>query len=138
MFTDAEILYLEEVLGTSAEAYRRRPRVEVEEAEEVVVLTSPLTDPADRALLIKILSSVHLVSPPHVEATRLDQWPEGVVAAHVLAFGAGEEATGCPDGAMWWGLPALSGMRSGAADDVAAHKRRAWATLQRFQKARGK
>jgi hypothetical protein len=145
MFTDAEILYLEEVLGTSAEAYRRRTQVEAGTGEatasrvaEVVILTSPLADPADRALLAKILSSVHLISPPHIETPHLGQWPESVETIHVLAFGGGEDASGRPEGTMWWRLPALPEMRLGAPEDVAAHKRRAWATLQRFQKARGK
>lgn len=134
MFTDAQILYLTEVLGTAVDSYRAASPVAEEApaaaAGETVVLTASL-ELAEQALLTKILASVNL-SQYKVASTPEEIPPS---ATHILSFG---EAYGRrPEGqAVWWGLPALSEML-GAGPEVAAHKKAAWATLQLYQRESG-
>lgn len=127
MFTEDQILYLEEVLGTSADHYRRSQAAPAQ--PEIVVLTPPLTE-AEHALLGKILGSVQLTSYLHVEDPGL--LPLGAV--HILSF---EENYGrrAESGVVWWGLPALADML-GAGPAVNAVKKSAWALLQQFAKER--
>lgn len=126
MFTDAQILYIQEVLGTTVEGFQTAVPPAV---NEVAVLTPPL-EREELALLGKVLGSVHLQAYSHVFS--IDQVPAGTV--HVLSF---QEANGrwTEEGRVWWGLPSLSFM-TGNGPAVAASKKEAWALLQQFQKER--
>ena len=130
MLSEEQILYLEEVLGTSADHYRRAATtVAPSITPEVVVLTPPLGD-EERGLLAKILGSVQLTGYLHVEDPGL--LPMG--AQHILSF---EENYGrrLEAGVTWWGLPALNEML-GAGPAVSAVKKSAWSLLQQFAKER--
>lgn len=128
MFTEDQILYLEEVLGTSADHYRRKASA-APATPEIVVLTPPLADD-ERTLLVKVLGSVRLAAYLHVEDP--GQLPMG--ALHILSF---EENYGrrSESGVVWWGLPALTDML-GSGPAVNAVKKSAWALLQQFAKER--
>jgi len=125
MFTDAQILYIEEVLGTTVESFQTA--VPVAAANEVAVLTPPL-EPEELTLLAKVLASIKLTAYTHVQS--LDQVPAGAV--HVLSF---QEANGrwTEGGRIWWGLPSLS-LMVGNGPAVASSKKEAWALLQQFQR----
>lgn len=150
--TEAQILYIEEVLGASVSDYLAAAArtvlatsaetgadladapplrdFEAHEPPPVLVLCAPLTEET-RGLLNRILASVRLPASCRFEILeRLDAPTDG--HRHVICFrsGEGRRAT---ERQIWWDLPELSRML-GPTADVAVVKRAAWATLQQFQK----
>ncbi len=131
--------YLESVLGLSMDHLRRLrsvrlpkpvPLAEVHHTGVPVVLT-PELNPAERALLQKIVASVELLNFQHVEKLDL---PETLAAPHVLEFslrrpaGRSTGATG-----VHWQLPPLADM-TGASPEVVQLKKLTWNLLQQFAK----
>ena len=126
MFDAAQILYLEEVLGTSVRSYLAVPA-----PKSGVAVLAPDMSPEDEALLKKIMASVGL---DRFEVH--DRLPAGAAFAHVIAFsgeGSGREPRA---EAVWWWMPKLSAMQ-GSDPQVASLKREAWQLLQQFKKERG-
>ena len=119
-FSEAQSLYLEDVLGVSPASFR----VAAPSATPPVlaVLTAPLDD-AGRDLLGKILASVGVTDYLHAESE--DQVPAN--AGAVLAFlGEAESRDGR------WNFPRLADMLPGA-PDVAASKKRTWSLLKEWR-----
>jgi hypothetical protein len=132
VFSPAQLLYIEDVLGTTAAAYRRAPAAHesVEpalptEVSTIVVLTPEIGDEA-RTLLGKILASIKLAEFTHVEGDRV------VEAAHVLHFGDGAiQGRSTTMSGTCWGFHALERL-IGETDEVRARKREVWTLLQQF------
>lgn len=138
MFTPAQTLYLEEVLGTSAESYRSQVSNQGQGAEppppthlRINLPASP--SDAERTLLGKILASVH------IEDFELN---EGLVTSleanspspHAFVFHG--QATGRSvdlEGRVTWNFPALEAMLT---NDLSASdlKKQTWALLKQYQK----
>lgn len=117
MLTDAQIQYLEEVLGVSAANFHTtsaRP-------ELPSILTAAESD-EEIELLGKVLASIGL-----------GEYGDSPDAPHVLVFDSkapqGRRQSGEQ---VRWGLPSLKDML-GASAAVTARKREAWATLKLFQ-----
>lgn len=132
MLTEAQKQYMQEVLGVRPEAYAAAADSQTAKTE-VAVLTPPLSE-EERELLTKVLASVNLTDHQPIEQEHGDNLPDRVQAAHVLSF-FGETAIPHADGALWWHLPRLGDMVSGAPDQI-ANKKLAWNILQRFSKER--
>ncbi|MBX3023263.1 MAG: hypothetical protein KF799_16435 [Bdellovibrionales bacterium] len=124
MFTEEQLLYIEEVLGASVDGFR----VSAPAKEHTLAILTPPLPPEEQGLLAKILGSIQLEAYTHVYS--LDEIP--AQAAHVLSF---QEASGrwTEGGRVWWGFPSLSSMLGPGAAVVAA-KKEAWALLQQFRK----
>lgn len=130
MFTEAQSLYLSEVLGldpahfvpAAADAGQARAA-----APSTVVMTGELS-PEESALLIKILASVRLEHYTHI--TRHEE----VEATHVLVFGGalapGRHQLGT---SAYWSLPSLASML-GSDHGVMERKKSAWILLQQMVK----
>jgi hypothetical protein len=127
MFTDAQILYLEEVLGASSDYFRAtEPGPEPVPAPEKVIVHTPVLSAAERALLVKILTSVKLSDYRHVEGD------VETVASHRISFIGNENFGRSTEGlSVLWRLPALSEMLDGA-PGMMEKKKTAWALLQQF------
>jgi hypothetical protein len=124
MFSEAQIHYLEDVLGVSPNYFRGEPLPTVNVG--IVVWTATLND-AEKALLAKILASVSLKDFTHLEGETAR--PEG---AHVIHFVGGEGLGRLTiDGAVHWRLPAIAEML-GAGAGVVEKKKMAWNLLQQF------
>lgn len=136
MLSEAQIQYLNEVLGTSVENYRSSNSIQTW-AFSAVVVTGPLS-PAESELLDRILTSVQLSDAPRFVSEDPQSWslPEGVHAQHILVFsdrvmpGRSERVT-----AVWWGLSPLSRML-GEGPEVAPTKKAVWKQLQAMNKER--
>jgi len=128
MFTDAQIQYLTEVLGTSVDQYlAAAPKAPASSA--ILVWTPPLNDP-QRELLGKILGSVRLAEYRHIES---DAAPNED-CRHLLAFGGGECGRTVVESAVWWRMPGLDQMLGPDAAAVTERKKETWTLLQRFVK----
>jgi hypothetical protein len=128
MFTEDQILYLEEVLGTSVESYRTLGRPP---QPEVAVVTPPLS-PDETALLTKILNSVNLTAFVHVA----DQASIAQETLHILEFNGGNGRRNLGERTCW-DLPSIASM-AGAGPEVTEAKKQTWSLLQQFQKERRK
>jgi hypothetical protein len=122
MFTDAQNLYLSEVLGVNPNSLSKGGAI----TPPLLVLAHAAT-PSEAQLLEKILASVNLGQfECHASLTP----PDDHRAAHVLVFGGG-----LSDGRhdlghkIWWSAPALKDM-VGSGPQVAAAKKSAWSILQ--------
>jgi hypothetical protein len=124
MFTEAQIQYLEEVLGASVNSYRAAPAAAPQAQPEVVVLT-PALDPEAQNLLTKILASVQLTDFTQQE-TLGDLNPQ-----FILDF------TGAENGRQdtRFGFARVDSML-GAGPEVTARKKETWSLLKLFQFAR--
>lgn len=121
MFTEAQVLYLQEVLGATVDLYR---------APATVAVRTPPLGPSESALLDKILATIGIRR--WIALAIGDDPPRSVT--DVLDFSDG----GPPQGSVGrvWQLPSLTSM-TGQGPEVAAQKRRAWSILQQFSGSRG-
>jgi hypothetical protein len=133
MLTEAQIQYVEMVLGASVDYFSTPPQAEPE-LHQALVLTHGLAI-EESVLLSKILASVQLkFHHMEVSETRLGVCPEGSRAVHVLAFYGDPNGGRFPHGeTIWWSLPTLNDML-GNSPNVAEKKRATWALLQQFAK----
>lgn len=130
MMSDAQIKYLEDVLGVSARHFQAAAqalsRMGVQPTPGTAVITSE-SGMQEQELLRKILSSIHL---KEFEIT--DEVPQA--AAHVLKFDsaipAGRQQR---ESQIWWILPSLKDML-GAQPEVAARKKEAWTLLKQLER----
>lgn len=143
VFTEAQVQYLEEVLGTSAANFRfvglvdRAPDSAPAQPIELMVLTNALSDD-ERALLEKILGSVKIANYQLFEQEIIEpgHTPQGILPKHVIAFTEHGRGRSSHDEVTWWCLPPLEKML-GATAEVAAAKKEAWNLLQQFARVRG-
>lgn len=131
MFTEAQVHYIEDVLGASTGYFRASP-APPSAPVEVVILTLPLSSQQE-ALLGKILASVQLSGYRHVQVAEAKfESPEAAV--HVLAFfGLAEDGRLTHSESVWWSLPSLAEM-TGSDASVVEKKKAAWVLLQQFAK----
>lgn len=139
MFTEAQIQYIEDVLGASVSTFAqaRESLLSPNPTIELMVLTTALSE--DEGILFKkILSSVKLGEYKHVELEIVEpgHTPEGLLPKHVIAFTDNGRGRAVHDDVVWWCLPPLAKML-GATAEVAASKKEAWNLLQQFVRARG-
>lgn len=126
MFTEAQNLYMTEVLGLNP---NHMVAASASQPAETIVMTGPLSA-AESALLKKILASVHLENYTHIDSH------QEVAAANVLVFGGalhqGRHQLGH---SVWWSLPSLTSML-GADHSVIENKKQTWNLLQQMLKER--
>lgn len=136
MLTEAQNLYLIEVLGTWPESYLRAA-ASANPVNEVFVL-SPKLSLTEGQLLERILASAKLSEAARCELEPDSSWrlPEGVEAHHILVF-SDEVTAGRSerDGAVWWGLGSLAAML-GEGPEIAEAKKKVWIHLQQINKER--
>ena len=134
MWTDAQRLYLEDVLGVSPESYRQVLPTTGNTAAAAPpklihahVILSPALNEAEQDLLRKILASIQLGDLPI-----FDVLPDVLECQHVLAFNGSSGVT-ANGPVTHWGFSLVSQM-VGSTAEVSAHKRETWAQLQKFRK----
>ncbi|HMN67717.1 MAG TPA: hypothetical protein PKC28_04180 [Bdellovibrionales bacterium] len=135
MFTDAQIQYLEDVLGASVGYFSVAPldAAEAETGGPPVAVVTPKLGTAEHELLGKILGSVKLTRYLHVEIEDPTTLPADLRASHALMFFGGA-ARDAQEDCVWWRLPSLEQMVS---REGAAFKKQAWGLLQLFAKEQG-
>jgi hypothetical protein len=130
MWSEAQIQYLEDVLGASPSHFLASAVEAVPEIPEVAVVT-PSLGSEERALLDKILGSIQLRDYELFEGRE-----EQPFARHILHFNSASSIERIEDGeSVVWNFPLLEEM-IGASPEVAARKKGTWALLQRFAKER--
>lgn len=123
MMSDAQLKYIEEVLGVDP---RNFPVHAQPQGPQTLVLTAPASS-AEKDLLSKILSSVQLGDYQLSES-------EDPRAAHVLRFD-----TNIPSGRqgrdtqIWWNLPSLKDML-GSGPQVTDAKKKTWNLLKQLER----
>lgn len=123
MMSDAQLKYIEEVLGVDPRNFRGSAQPQ---GPQTLVLTGPM-DSAEKDLLSKILSSVQLGDYQLSET-------EDLRASHVLRFD-----TNIPSGRqsrdtqVWWNLPSLKDM-VGSSPQVTECKKRTWNLLKQLER----
>lgn len=132
MFTTEQIQYIDDVLGTSSQAYlQSRPMVQPAEvacgsaAAAVggrIVIVTPELSAGEQALLQKILASIQLV-----DFLQVKQLEPSLNPKHILSF---QGATPGRNGKVW-DFPALASML-GEGPDVAAQKKTTWTLLKQL------
>lgn len=139
MFTDAQVLYLEEVLGLEAKRLRSSASILAPHSPPPVcglLVVTPSLAAVERELLDKILKSVQMSAGEfvHLQIQDGEVLPE---ASEVLLFGDLNFGTGSSlKPPKIWRLPALDRMIGDGAE-VAGFKRQAWSVLQTFRKGKG-
>lgn len=121
MFSDSQLLYIDEVLGVTARHFQSAEPAS-DKPFDLLVLTGPMTGP-ERELLNKILYSVRLPQPVIEES-----FTASSPAVHVLSFSGSEGREGSQ-----WNCPKLSEMLASGAD-VNAKKKATWNLLQQLAK----
>lgn len=135
MFTEAQIQYLENVLGASVNYFAaplKQPGPAQNLTHSIVVLTPSLI-PEEAALLSKILGSVQLSESVHVQSAEF-KLAIGMSARHVVTFG-GERPAGrhqLPTG-TWWSVCPLGEML-GSGPAVSEKKKATWVLMQQLVK----
>lgn len=138
MFSQAQALYLTEVLGVSTSSYRRpKPDQDPAASTEILpglVLTKPLNE-AEAGLLQKILHAIHALNWIHIvcEDLEVGRFPDRRQAKLVLLFDS-NQALGLSEieDAKWCVLPSLGEM-VGNSMEVTELKKKVWADLKRFK-----
>lgn len=124
MFTEAQNLYMTEVLGLNP---NHMIPASASAPTETVVMTGSLSD-EESTLLKKILASVHLENYTHIDSH------QEITAPTVLVFGGalnqGRHQLGH---SVWWSLPSLTSML-GADHSVIENKKQTWNLLQQMIK----
>ncbi len=123
MFNEAQVLYLEDVLGASVNYFRAT-------ADDSILVLTPRLNNEEKALLNKILTSVKLTAYRHEQTADISA--HDTANSNVLAFFGGNSRESRPSG-IWWSLPTLNEM-IGNSPAVAEKKKSAWAMLQQFAK----
>lgn len=130
MMTEAQIKYLEDVLGVSARhvqaAAQALSKMGIQSTPSTAVITTE-SGMQEQELLRKILSSIHLK-----DFEISEEVPSA--AAHVLKFDSATPAGRVPrESQIWWILPSLKDML-GATPEVTSRKKEAWALLKQLER----
>ena len=142
MMNEAQIDYIESVLGASADYFRARaraPQPAVAPSSEPLVITPRLSD-EETALLAKILASVNLIKYTHSQIEEIDSaWsPPAQSSFPTLVFsGAMDPGRKAEGERIWWSFPQLKEML-GSGAKVGEVKRTTWSILQQFAKEQSK
>ena len=138
MFSDAQIHYLEEVLGASSTYFQvtDSQAEALEQGPAILVVTTHL-GADEQALLSKILGSIGLKDFEHRQVEVVSDVISDLdfsAAPHVFVFDSGQrpertEGEIC----IWWTFPAIQEML-GADAQVTALKKGTWTLLQQYAK----